>query len=93
MMRGIQQFDSVCARESMRVELSEFRTPDIIIVLSNIVILVVTLFFHIRTHCTDCRGQFMTKSKRLDGQTYTREAKLSIHDMPRPVELQNLTHS
>ena len=77
----------------MHVELSEFRTPDIIIVLTNIVILIVTLFFHIRTHCTDCRGQLLTKTKGVDGQTHTREAKLSIHDMARPVELQNLTHS
>ena len=77
----------------MHDKLSEFRTPDIIIVLTNIVILVVTLFFHIRTNCTDCRGQLMTKTKRVDGQTYTREAKLSIHDMGHPVELQNLSQT
>ena len=40
-MCGIKQSDPAWARESMHDKLSEFRTPDIIIVLTNIVILVV----------------------------------------------------
>ena len=39
-----------------------------------------TVFMCFGAHASDCRGQVVTKTKSADGQTCTREAKLSIHD-------------
>ena len=38
----------------------------------------ITLYLHI--NASDCRGQIITKSKTSQGEIYSREAKLSIHD-------------
>lgn len=74
----------------MDVKLSEFKIPDILNILSNLVVIGLIVFLHIQTNCAHCRGQLMTKTKLFDGQTCTREAKLSIHETAHPTELQIL---
>ena len=56
------------------------RTPEIIIIVIGILNILLTVFTHLGAHASDCRGQVVTKTKSADGQTCTRQAKLSIHD-------------
>lgn len=67
-----------------------FETSDIIILALLCFDIVLQIFFHIQTHATDCRGQLITKTKSSDGQTCTREAKVSIHEAASPTELKHL---
>ena len=67
-----------------------FQTSDIIVIALLCFDIVLQIFFHIQTHATDCRGQLITKTKSSDGQTCTREAKVSIHEAVSPTELQQL---
>lgn len=54
--------------------------PEIIIISLCICNILLAVFFHLKTHATDCRGQLVTKTKSADGQSCTRQAKLSIHE-------------
>ena len=56
------------------------RTPEIVIIALSILNIVLSVFMCFGAHASDCRGQVVTKTKSADGQTCTREAKLSIHD-------------
>lgn len=59
-----------------------FQTVDIVIICLEILIIALSIFFHIQTHATNCRGQLITKTKTPEGLTCTRQAKLSIHEAP-----------
>ena len=67
-----------------------FKTFEIIVIILNVltIFLLITLFLHINS--SDCRGQIVTKSKTSEGQIYSREAKLSIHDAHAMTEIQAL---
>ena len=56
------------------------RTPEIVIKALSILNILLSVFMCFGAHASDCRGQVVTKTKSADGQTCTREAKLSIHD-------------
>ena len=56
------------------------RTPEIVIIALSILNILLSVFMCFGAHASDCRGQVVTKTKSADGQTCTREAKLSIHD-------------
>lgn len=56
------------------------RTPEIVIMVLVVLDILLSVFMHLGAHASDCRGQLMTKTKSADGQTCTRQAKLSIHD-------------
>ena len=64
-----------------------FETADILILVFVCIDIFLQIFLHIQTHATDCRGQLVSKTKSADGQTCTREAKLSIHEASPPTEL------
>ena len=68
--------------------ISEFDTYDIILIILNSIIITLIVLFHIQSHASDCRGQLISKTKSSDGQTCTRQAKLSIHDIQHPIELE-----
>ena len=56
------------------------RTPEIIIIVLCILNILLAICLHLGAHASDCRGQLVTKTKSADGQTCTRQAKLSIHE-------------
>ena len=57
-----------------------FTTPEIVIMALLVIQIIMTIFFHIQAHSADCRGRIVSSTKAADGQTYSREARLSIHD-------------
>ena len=61
----------------------------------QLLILLIVIFQLIKTHCGDCRGMIMTKTKTADGQLVTRQAKLSMHEKPHEsyIELDPLQNS
>lgn len=67
--------------------ISDFDNYDIILILLNSIIIALIISFHIQSHTSDCRGQLLSKTRSLDGQTCTRQAKLSIHDIQHPIEM------
>ena len=67
-----------------------FQTSEIVLIILICCNIVLQICLHVQTHATDCRGQLITKTKSPDGQTCTREAKLSIHEAASPSELQHL---
>ena len=56
------------------------RPPEIVIIVLSVLNILLSLFMCLGAHASDCRGQVVTKTKSADGQTCTRQAKLSIHD-------------
>lgn len=63
------------------------KTYEIVIIILNIFILLLIIFFHIQSHSSDCRGYVVSKTKTSNGLSVVREAKLSIHDANHPSEL------
>ena len=59
---------------------SLFTTPEIVILAMLIMLIVLMIFFHIQAHSSDCSGRLVSRTKAADGQTCSREARLSIHD-------------
>ena len=59
---------------------SLFTTPEIVILALLIVLIIMIIFFHIQAHSSDCSGRIVSSTKAADGQTCSREARLSIHD-------------
>lgn len=70
--------------------ISDFDTYDIILIILNSIIIALIISFHIQSHASDCRGQLISKTKSSDGQTCTRQAKLSIHDIQHPIEMETI---
>lgn len=58
------------------------KTFEILSILIDLIILVIVLLQFIKTHCGDCRGMVMSRTKTSDGQLVTRQAKLSMHEKP-----------
>ena len=59
---------------------SIFTTPEIVILTLLIVLIILIIFFDIQAHSSDCSGRIVSQTKAPDGQTCSREARLSIHD-------------
>ena len=57
-----------------------FKTFEILSILIDLIILVIVFLQFINTHCGDCRGMIMSRTKTSDGQLVTRQAKLSMHE-------------
>ena len=64
---------------NMDTEVS-LKTFEICSILIDLIILVIVFLQFINTHCGDCRGMVMSKTKTSDGQLVTRQAKLSMHE-------------
>jgi hypothetical protein len=57
-----------------------FKTFEILSIFIDLIILVIVFLQFINTHCGDCRGMIMSRTKTSDGQLVTRQAKLSMHE-------------
>ena len=59
-----------------------FNTFEIASVVLHLLTLVFVILSYINTHTGDCRGALVSTSKNADGHCVTRQAKLSIHEIP-----------
>ena len=59
-----------------------FTTFEVINILLNATSLVILLILFVNVHTGDCRTTCLSKTKSPDGHFVTREAKLSMHDVP-----------
>ena len=71
-----------------------FSTFEILSLILNISIIILIIFQIIKSHHGDCRGAVVSKIQSSDGQCVTREAKLSMHEVPHEYhyELEKLNH-
>ena len=71
-----------------------FSTFEIVSLILAISITILIIFQIIKSHHGDCRGAVVSKIQSSDGQCVTREAKLSMHEMPHEYhyELEKLKH-
>ena len=69
-----------------------FSTFEIISIALQLLTLIVVVSQFINTHKGDCRGAVVTTTQNPDGYLVTRQAKLSMHEMPHDTshELQHL---
>lgn len=59
-----------------------FTTFEVINILLNATSIVILLILFVNVHTGDCRTTCLSKTKSPDGHFVTREAKLSMHDVP-----------
>ena len=81
----------------MKVKMSPevtFSTFEILSLVFDICITILIIFQIIKSHHGDCRGAVVSKIQSSDGQCVTREAKLSMHEVPHEYhyELERLNH-
>ena len=60
----------------------DFTTFEVINILLNATSIVILLILFVNVHTGDCRTTCLSKTKSPDGHFVTREAKLSMHDVP-----------
>ena len=60
----------------------DFTTFEVINILLNATSIVILLILFVNIHTGDCRTTCLSKTKSPDGHFVTREAKLSMHDVP-----------
>lgn len=61
---------------------TDFTTFEVINILLNATSIVILLILFVNVHTGDCRTTCLSKTKSPDGHFVTREAKLSMHDVP-----------
>ena len=61
---------------------TDFTTFEVINILINATSIVILLILFVNVHTGDCRTTCLSKTKSPDGHFVTREAKLSMHDVP-----------
>ena len=61
---------------------TDFKTFEVINILLNATSIVILLILFVNVHTGDCRTTCLSKTKSPDGHFVTREAKLSMHDVP-----------
>ena len=61
---------------------TDFTTFEVINILLNATSIVILLILFVNIHTGDCRTTCLSKTKSPDGHFVTREAKLSMHDVP-----------
>ena len=67
-----------------------FTNFEIVNISMNILIIIVLIFQIIKSHHGDCRGALISQIQSPDGQCITREAKMSIHEIPHDYEMEKL---
>ena len=67
---------------SSQITLSTF---EIISVILHLVTLIIVTLQYINTHTGDCRGIVVSTKQNPDGYSVTRQAKLSMHEIPHEV--------
>ena len=55
-----------------------FSTPEILIIVFLVTLVILAILFHIQAHASDCSGRLVSKTKAPDGHMRTREAQLTI---------------
>ena len=67
-------------------------TFEIVSIAFHLLTLIIVISQFINTHKGDCRGAVVTTTQNPDGYCVTRQAKLSMHEMPHDTvhELQHL---
>ena len=61
---------------------TDFTPFEVINILLNATSIVILLILFVNVHTGDCRTTCLSKTKSPDGHFVTREAKLSMHDVP-----------
>ena len=61
---------------------TDFTTFEVVNILLNATSIVILLILFVNIHTGDCRTTCLSKTKSPDGHFVTREAKLSMHDVP-----------
>ena len=61
---------------------TDFTTFEVINILLNATSIFILLILFVNVHTGDCRTTCLSKTKSPDGHFVTREAKLSMHDVP-----------
>ena len=61
---------------------TDFTTFEVINILLNATSIVILSILFVNIHTGDCRTTCLSKTKSPDGHFVTREAKLSMHDVP-----------
>ena len=59
-----------------------FRTFEIVSIVFHLLTLIIVTLQFLNTHTGDCRGAVVSTTQNPDGYCVTREAKLSMHEMP-----------
>ena len=62
-----------------------FSTFEIISVILHLLTLIIVTLQCINTHTGDCRGIVLSTKQNPDGYSVTRQAKLSMHEIPHEV--------